>query len=95
MIRIMTATNDKGTKITVDGEVTGEYVDVIETVVKQASGRGGSVHLFLRDVSTIDELGRALLSRLASKGFHLSATGVYSSYVVAEIRRSAAHKSAA
>jgi hypothetical protein len=95
MIRIMTATNVKGTKITVDGQVTGEYLEVIETVVRQASGRGGSVHLFLRDVCNIDERGRALLSRVASKGVRLSATGVYSSYVVAELSRSASHKSAA
>ena len=95
MIRITTATKVKGTTITVDGQVTREYVEAIETVVKQAGGRGGLVHLFLRDVCTIDEGGRALLGRLASKGVHLSATGVYSSYVVAEISRSAAHKSAA
>jgi hypothetical protein len=95
MIRIMTATKVKGTTITVDGQVTGEYVEAIDTVVKQAIGRGGPVKLFLRDVCSIDEGGRALLGRLASKGVHLRATGLYSSYVVAEINRSAADSSAA
>jgi hypothetical protein len=48
-------------------------------------GQGRPVHLFLRDVSHIDEHGRSLLSRLARKGVRLSASGVYSSYIVAEI----------
>jgi len=95
MIRIMTARKTKGTTITVDGQVTGEYVGTIETVVRQASAAGGLVNLFLRDVCTIDNDGRALLSRLAAKGVHLSATGVYSSYIVAEISRSARNRSAA
>jgi hypothetical protein len=38
--------------------------------------------LYLRDVSTIDESGRALLGRLSAKGINLKAAGLYSSYVV-------------
>ena len=53
--------------------------------MKQAIGHGKPVRLFLRDVSTMDESARALLGRLAAKGIHLSAAGVYSSYMVAEI----------
>ncbi len=44
------------------------------------------VHLFLRDVSQIDETGHALLSRLGAQGVVLSAAGLYSSYVVTEIQ---------
>jgi len=88
MIRIMTASKRNGTIVTVDGLVVGEYVETIDAVVKQAFGQGRPVHLYLRDVATIDEQGRALLARLASKGVHLRATGVYSSYLVAEINRS-------
>ena len=94
MIRIMTATKRNGTTITVDGRVTAEYVGTIETVVRQATEQGGPVRLFLRDVSTIDRSGRALLDRLAAKGVRLSATGIYSSYVVGEISRSAARSAA-
>lgn len=95
MIRIMTATKCNRTTITVDGHVIAEYVETIDTVVRQAIGRGGLVHLFLRDVSAIDGSGRALLSRLAAKGVKLSAKGVYCSYVVAEIARSASRPRAA
>ena len=92
MIRIMTATEPKLITITVDGQLAGEYkyIDAVETCVWQAIVQGRSVHLFLRDVSTIDESGRALLRRLAAKGVRLRATGVYSSYVVANITQPAA-----
>ena len=89
MIRILTVTKPRGTTVTVDGKMAGEYVEAIDTCVKQAIGRGRPVHLFLRDVSSIDESGKGLLARLAASGVHLSAKGVYSSYIVAAIRRSA------
>ncbi len=95
MIRLMTIKKGKRTTITVDGQVTGDCVATIETFVKQASAGGGLVNVFLRDVCTIDADGRALLSRLAAEGVHLRATGVYSSYVVAEINRFVRSRSAA
>jgi ABC-type transporter Mla MlaB component len=90
MVRIMTATKPNTTTVTLDGEVAGEYVEAIDTCVQQAIGKGRPVHLFLRDVSKIDEAGQALLERLAANGVHLSAHGVYIAYIVAEISRSAA-----
>lgn len=87
MIRIMTSNHAGGTTITVDGRFVGDYVDPVDVCVHQAMDEGRPVHLYLRDISVIDESGRMLLSRLASKGIELSASGVYSSYVVAEIRR--------
>ena len=90
MIRIMTATGPKVITITVDGELSGEYVDAVETCAIQAIAKRRPTHLFLRDVSTIDESGRALLARLAAKGVRLRASGVYCSYIVAKINDSAA-----
>ncbi len=85
MIRITTTTSRNGTTVMVEGQVVREYVEAIDMVVKQACVRGLPVHLFLRDVATIDESGRALLSRMAAMSVRLSATGVYSSYIVEEI----------
>jgi hypothetical protein len=87
MIRIITSNHAGGITITVDGRLVGDYVDAVEMSVHQAMDQGRPVHLFLRDVSVIDESGRMLLSRLASKGVELSASGVYSSYIVADVRR--------
>jgi hypothetical protein len=85
MIWILTADEPNAITITVDGQLVDDCVDAVETCSYQAMGQGKPVHLFLRDVSHIDEHGRSLLSRLAGKGVRLSACGVYSSYIVAEI----------
>jgi len=85
MIRIMTATEPDLITITMDGRLAGEYVEAIHRCVNQAIVGGRPVHLVLRDVPTIDESGRKLLGRLARMGVRLSASGVYSSYVAAEI----------
>ncbi len=87
MIRILTLDEPNAITITVDGQLMDDSVDAVEACSYQAMGRGRPVHLFLRDVSHIDEHGRSLLSRLAGRGVQLSASGVYSSYVVAEIGR--------
>ena len=76
MIRIITAEKPKCTTITVDGQVSGDYVETIETCCAQALLKGKPVHLFLRDVSSIDEPGRGLLYRLAGKGIGIK-TGAH------------------
>jgi hypothetical protein len=90
MIRILATDEPSAVTVTIDGWVTGDYVDAVENSIQQAIGQQKPIHLFLRDVSQIDENGRKLLSRLATKGIQLSASGIYSSYVVAEIQREAA-----
>jgi hypothetical protein len=94
MIRIMTAAEPQAFTITVDGRLAGEYVEALDTCVNRAIGHGRPVHLFLRDVTSIDESGRALLVLLAAKGVQLSAAGVYNSYIVAKITASAAQAKA-
>lgn len=88
MIRIMTADGPASITITVDGQLVGKCIDPVETSCAQAIARGKPVQLFLRDVSAIDESGRALLRRLAARGIGLQATGIYSSYIVGMIRSS-------
>jgi len=73
MIRILTANEPHAVMITIDGQLVGAYVDAVETCVNQAIAEQRPVHLFLREVSYIDEDGRKLLSRLAAKGVELSA----------------------
>jgi len=93
MIRILTTNEPSANTIIVDGQLVSDYVDAVETCIRQAMGQESPVHLFLRNVSHIDEEGRALLSRLAAKGVELSASGLYSSYVVSEIQREPARSS--
>jgi len=87
MIRILTADAPEAITITLDGHLAGESVDAVEICTHQAIGQRRPVNLFLREVSAIDERGRALLCRLAEKGVDLSAAGIYCSYIIAGIRR--------
>src|ERR1017187_9689555 len=68
MIRVMTADELASTTITVDGKLSGDYVDPVETCCKQAISKGKPVLLYLRDVSSIDERGWTLLRDLARRG---------------------------
>ena len=87
MIRIQTANDAGGTTIALDGQLVGEYVGEVEASIQKASELRKNVHLFLRDISHIDETGHSLLSRVAAQGVELSAAGLYSSYVINQIQR--------
>src|SRR5271157_4066398 len=87
MIRVFTAKEPNVITLTIDGQLGGEYVESLEMSTNEALGEHKPVHLFLRNVSHIDERGRTLLAHLAAKGVQLSASGVYSSYIVDEIRQ--------
>ena len=83
MIRL--TKSEKGVRtiiITIDGHLSGNYLDVVEICCNQAVSAGEPIDVFLHDVLTIDESGRALLTRLAAKGVRLLATGIYTSHVV-------------
>ena len=82
MIHVTKTEERAKTIVTVDGQLSGDSIDVVETCCNQAGLAGKPVHLFLRDVSTVDQTGRMLLARLAAKGVHLAASGVYTSYLV-------------
>ena len=82
MFRVSKAEERSRTVVTIDGQLSGESIQVVETCCDQAMSRGKPVHLLLRDVFTIDQGGRALLGRLAAKGVRLLGTGVYTAYLV-------------
>jgi len=86
MLRIMTADEPTSTTITVDGTLSGEGIEPVQTCCIQALSKGKPVLLHLRDVSAIDERGRTMLRHLAAEGVDLTANGVYSSYIVEDIQ---------
>src|SRR5579862_1685599 len=86
MIRIQAADIPGGTTIVIDGQLIGEYVAEVEESIRKSLEQYNDVHLFLRNVSHIDDIGHALLARLAAQGVQLSGTGLYSSHVVTEIQ---------
>jgi hypothetical protein len=92
MLRIMTADEPASTTITVDGTLSGEGIEPVQACCIQALSNGKPVNLHLRDVSAIDERGRAMLRHLAEEGVHLTANGIYSSYIVNEIQSASLSK---
>ena len=86
MIRITVTDEPQRTMITVDGELTGEGVEAAEASCNQAGANRKPVWLFLRGVSVIADAGRALLRRLAANGVRLTASGVYTLYVVQSVQ---------
>ena len=82
MIRVIKTEKAGRTTITVDGHLSGEYVEIVETCCTQALSSGAPVDLFVRDVSIVDQSGRDLLRRMAVKGLHLLAKGIYTSQLV-------------
>jgi hypothetical protein len=85
MIHISKTEEPSRTLLTIDGQLSGDSIDVIETCCTQARSGGKAVQVFLRDVTGVDQGGRMLLSRLIAKGIRLAASGVYTSYLVQEL----------
>lgn len=82
MIRATKSEERERTIITLEGQLSGDYIEAIEICCNQAVSKGKPVDVFLHDVLTIDESGHTLLTRLAAKGIRLLATGIYTSYTV-------------
>jgi hypothetical protein len=86
MIRIQAAYNPGSITIAIDGQLIAEYVAEVEASIRESTEQYKDVRLFLRNVSHIDEMGHALLSRLAAQGVELSAAGLYSSHVITQLQ---------
>ena len=82
MIRVTKTEERSRTVVTIDGQLSGECVPVIETCCSQAEAKRKPIYVFLRDVTTVDQAGTMLLRRLAAKGIRLLARGIYTSYLV-------------
>ncbi len=82
MFRITEAEEQSRTTLTIDGQLSADSVAAVETCCTQAGSKGRAVQLYLRDVTSVDQAGQNLLSRLVARGIHLVASGVYTSYLV-------------
>ncbi len=87
MFRLEKKLSQEATYLLLDGDISTECIDVIETSCEEAMGSGKPVDLVLRDVTTVDEAGRALLRRLAETGVRLFGNGVYTSYLIEAANR--------
>ena len=90
MIRISKEEEDTRTVVTVDGRISADCIELLETCCNQAMAAAKPVCLFLRDVPTVDRSGYALLKRLAEMGVAVAANGVYTAYLVQVLQPGAA-----
>jgi hypothetical protein len=86
MFRLNTKEEAERVVVEVDGQISGEYIDVLEDWCERAASKGKPVRLFLRDVTLFDRAAHAMLRRIVKKGVDLQASGVYTSYLVEGIR---------
>ena len=70
------------TTLVIDGQLCSDGVNTVEACCYEEIAKGKPVQILLRDLTSIDEAGKALLRRMAEKGIELLASGVYTSYVV-------------
>ena len=77
MFRVTKANERSRTIVTIDGQLTGNHIELVETHCNQAISTGKPVYLFLRNVTIVERAGYTLLRRLAAKGVQLLAGGAY------------------
>lgn len=86
MFRLDKTVGREQISVTIDGQLSADCVDLVETCCDEALADGKEIDLVLRDVRSVDETGRGLLRRLAAKGVHLVGNGVYTSYLIESLR---------
>jgi ABC-type transporter Mla MlaB component len=86
VFRLDETADDGKVNLTIDGELSADCVELLETRCEAAVANGEPINLILRDVPIVDEAGRALLRRLAAKGVRLLGNGVYVSYLVESVK---------
>lgn len=83
MIRVTTNEDDHTQPvIIIDGQLSGESVAIVESFMDGREAGRNPGTLYLRDVTTVDDAGKALLLRLVHQGITLRASGLYTSYLV-------------
>ena len=88
MIRITQIHEDSKSHLLVEGTLSGEWVDVLETCWLEkvrTPPTGEPLGIDLSGVTYIDDKGRQLLSRMVLDGAQLRATGVMTRMVIEEI----------
>jgi hypothetical protein len=87
MFRVTTEEAPDMLVLKLEGSLSGPWVDALDACWREAmeSVRGRPVRVDLRDVLSIDESGRRLLTRMHDAGAGLVASGCFISELVREI----------
>lgn len=83
MLRIARTTNDRNTRLTLEGKLVGPWVEECRSAWNEAQAAGGEVSLDLSDVTFVDQGGLRLLRQLVAAGVRVPACSNF----VAELLR--------
>ncbi len=89
MFRLSKNDEDGATVLTVDGDISDECVEALEDLCRQAASQRRPVRLHLRDVITVNGAGWRMLRRLVEQGVSIRAGGLYISYAIGALRKTA------
>jgi hypothetical protein len=88
MIRVITGEDEQARPLIIlDGHFSGDSVSIVEAFFKEAERGPQPRTLYLRDVTAVDQSGKALLLRLRREGVKLRGSGVYTAYLVESLDR--------
>jgi hypothetical protein len=75
----------ENTIVTLDGDLTGEYVKLVESYLQRLLSTETNLILKLRGIQTITFPAMELLQRLADKGVVLLGSGLYTEHIIERI----------
>lgn len=86
MFRLNSAHKRGGTYLSIEGDLKAEGVGAIESTCLEALADGSHVTVILRNVTEIDADGLAFLRRLVLTSARVQAIGIYSRYILKNIK---------
>ena len=85
MLKITTHSESKLDILELEGRLVGPWIDELKKCWRQAAGADHEIRVVLKQVTYIDDAGRALLAAMHRAGVKLEATGCMTNAVIAEI----------
>jgi hypothetical protein len=82
VFRLRQSENPNGTSITIEGELKGEGVGIVESICREALSKNANVTVLINNITEIDAEGRSFLKRMATTKAQMRAIGIYSRYII-------------
>ncbi len=87
MLHVSHTDSSTHTLITVEGHLAGEGVPLVSQYCLERLADDRPLVLYLKNVTEVDQGGRALLRQLIVRGVRLRASGIYTEHLVEDLKR--------
>ncbi len=85
MLKITTHSEGTLNILELEGRLVGPWIEELEKCWRQAAGADHEIRVVLKQVTYIDDAGRALLTAMHRAGVKLEANGCMTNAVIAQI----------